>query len=190
MKKPTDLSKLLFPLLMSASLMLTAISAQAAVDMFLKLDGIDGEAQDDAHRNWIEITSFSEGLSAAVDSRVGGGRTTGTPSFSDLTVSKFLDRSSPLLRLKLAQGSVIPSATLVVKRAGATNPVVFFEILMESVILSSVSASASSGQDRLVENVTLNFAKITWRYRPIDNTGKAGPEVEAIWDVLANKEGL
>ena len=32
-----------------------------AVDYFLKIDGIDGESQDDKHKDWIEVLSFSWG---------------------------------------------------------------------------------------------------------------------------------
>ena len=33
-----------------------------AVDMFLKIDGVDGESTDSAHDKWIEILSYSHGL--------------------------------------------------------------------------------------------------------------------------------
>ena len=33
-----------------------------ASDMFLKLDGVDGELKDKDHKGWIDIFSFSLGL--------------------------------------------------------------------------------------------------------------------------------
>ncbi len=48
-----------------------------AFDAFLKIDGIPGESTDDKHKDWIEILSFSHGLSqAATGSRSSGGAAT------------------------------------------------------------------------------------------------------------------
>lgn len=188
MNKPNAFSKLLIPLLMSVSLMVVTTSAQAAVDMFLKLDGIDGESQDDAHQDWIVITSFSEGVSAPLAAgQTGAGGGTVRPTFSGLTVSKFVDRASPAIRQNLAKGAAIPNAHLVVRRAGTNKSEVFFEILMENVVLTSVSAGGTGGEDRLTENVTLNFSKILWRYTPFVN-GNPGTSVPLGWNIEKNAE--
>ena len=41
-------------------------------DAFLKLDGIPGESQDDKHKEWIELHSFSMGIAQTA----GGQRST------------------------------------------------------------------------------------------------------------------
>ena len=50
----------------------------ATGDMFLKLDGIEGESLDDKHKNEIALTSFSIGASNAGSGAVGTGSGTST----------------------------------------------------------------------------------------------------------------
>jgi len=52
-------------------LLLCAAPCFAAVDAFLKIDGIKGESTDTSHKDWIEISSFSWGMSRAIGG-VGG----------------------------------------------------------------------------------------------------------------------
>lgn len=40
-------------------LSICSLNTQAAVDMFLKIDGVDGESQDSQHRGEIDILAWS-----------------------------------------------------------------------------------------------------------------------------------
>src|SRR5262245_60355427 len=86
---------------------IAAPRADAAFDMFLKVDGIDGESTDDKHPKEIIITSFTQSLSNP--SAVPGG-SAGRAVFSGLTLSKPLDKSTPLLMQNAAAGITIKSA--------------------------------------------------------------------------------
>ena len=44
-----------------------------AVDMFLKVDNIDGESQDAKHGKEIDVLAWSWGLSQSATTHVGGG---------------------------------------------------------------------------------------------------------------------
>lgn len=178
-------TKFLIPLFASLFLMIASTGVQAAVDIFLKIEGVDGEARDKEFNNWIDVLAFSEGMSQSGTTHVGGGGGAGKASLQDLSVTKYIDSSSPFIRQNLVQGKHIPEARLVVRKAGE-NPVVFFEIILKDVLLTSVSAGGSGGEDRLTENVTINFREVTWRYTPVDALGNPGPVIEAGWDVAAN----
>src|SRR5712691_1094097 len=52
-----------FKVVVLVAAVLVAAPLFAAVDAFLKIDGIQGEATDAAHKDWIEIYSFSWGVS-------------------------------------------------------------------------------------------------------------------------------
>ena len=65
-----------------------------AVDMFLKLDGVDGESKDKDHKGWIDIYSFCLGVSNAGAGHYGGGSGAGKASISDITFTKQVDNSS------------------------------------------------------------------------------------------------
>ena len=69
----------------------------AAVDMFLKITGIDGESQDKTHKNEIEILSFSWGVSNAGTGAFGMGSGSGKASVSDINIMKHVDKSTPNL---------------------------------------------------------------------------------------------
>ena len=48
------------------------------------------------------------------------------------------------------------------------------------------STGGSGGEDRLTENVTLNFAKVHVDYTPQDDKGAPGTAIPMSWDISAN----
>jgi type VI secretion system secreted protein Hcp len=165
------------------------LPAGAAVDMFIKIEGIPGESQDEGHKDEIDVLAWSWGMSNSGTTHTGTGGGTGKANFQDLSFVKYVDKASPLLMLSCANGAPVPMAELVVRKAGA-EPVEYIKIRMENILVSSVSTGGSGGEDRLTENVTLNFSKFTYIYTPQDpGTGAGGPPVEFSWDIVLNKEG-
>ena len=156
-----------------------------AVDMFLKLDGIDGEAQDKSHKNEIDILAWSWGLSQSGTTHLGSGGGAGKASFQDLSVTKYVDRSSMTLVEHVATGKHIAKAKLFVRKAGGT-PLEYIKIEMEDIIVTSVSTGGSGGEDRLTENVTLNFSVVKTQYVPQKKDGTGEPGINFGWDIAAN----
>ena len=58
---------------------------------------------------------------------------------------------------------------------------------LEDILISHVSTGGSHGEDRLTENVTLNFAKFKLEYTPQTEKGAGGKKQEASWNIPANK---
>jgi type VI secretion system secreted protein Hcp len=54
------------------------------------------------------------------------------------------------------------------------------------VLISSLSTGGSGGEDRLTENVTLNFGKFTFTYTPQDPTGKGLTPVPTSFNIAQN----
>jgi type VI secretion system secreted protein Hcp len=158
-----------------------------AVDMFLKLDGVKGEAKDASHPDEIDVLSWSWGLSQSGTTHMGGGGGSGKVSVQDLSLTKYLDAASPTLQKFCANGKHVATGTLVVRKAGE-NPLEYLKIDLEEIIISSVSTGGSGGEDRLTENVSLNFKKFHTTYTPQDETGGPGAAVEAKWNIAENKE--
>jgi type VI secretion system secreted protein Hcp len=69
-----------------------------AVDYFLKLDGIQGEATDHNFKDQIQLLSFSWGGTRSVRLHGTGGSGAGKVDLSDFSVTKHLDKSSPLFK--------------------------------------------------------------------------------------------
>jgi type VI secretion system secreted protein Hcp len=162
-----------------------------AVDMFCKIDGIDGESTDDAHSDWIEILSFSHGVSQPVSgaSRTGG-RTGGRADFQDFVMTKTIDKATPDLNLYCCNGSHISKIEIELCLATGDKHT-FMKYELEDVIVSSVSpgGSADSSEAKPLETLSFAYGKIKWEYTPIDNTGKPGAAVDRTWDLEANKQG-
>lgn len=158
-----------------------------AVDMFIKIGDIKGESKDKKHAGEIDVLAWSWGMSNSGNAHVGGGQGAGKANVQDLSFTKYLDKSSSHLQLFTINGKHIPSALLTVRKAGE-NPLEYVKITMTDLIVTSVSTGGSGGEDRLTENVTLNFAKVKFEYQEQDEKGGGKPAGEYGWDIAANSK--
>lgn len=156
-----------------------------AVDMFLKIDGIKGEARDDKHKEEIDVLAWSWGVSNSGSAHVGGGAGAGKAHVQDLSLTKYIDKSSTDILLSSCNGKHHKTATLVVRKAGE-KPVEYLKITMSEVLVTSVSTGGSGGEDRLTENLTLNFAKVKVEYTPQKEDGSGDATQTVGWDIAAN----
>jgi type VI secretion system secreted protein Hcp len=157
-----------------------------AVDMFLKLGTIKGEAKDTSHKDDIDILAWSWGASNSGTAHTGGGAGAGKVNVQDLSVTKWVDLASSSILQAVSKGTHIPDATLVVRKAG-DKPLEYITITMSEVLITSVSTGGSGGEDRLTENVTLNFAKFKYEYKEQTATGGAGQLGKFGWDITKNE---
>lgn len=158
----------------------------ANVDYFLKIEGVDGESTSAKHKGEIEILSFSWGVSQQGSSGTGGGGGAGKATFQDISFVKNLDKSSPLLFVKTATGEHIKEVVLTGEIAGKRGEK-FLEIKMSEVLISSYQQSGSEGGVP-TDTFSLNFAKIEFKYYPVDKSGSLGGPVTGGWDLKENKE--
>lgn len=159
----------------------------AANDMFLKIDGIEGESVDKAHRNEIDVLAWSFGGSQSGDTQTGARRGAGKTDIQDLSITKWIDSATPKLMETMVSGRHYENATLTLRRAGARgNQAEYFVMIMEDVIVTSVSMAGSGGEDRMTEDITLKFARFHISYRPTKADGSAGVAVEVKWDISKN----
>ncbi|CAO4176355.1 Hcp family type VI secretion system effector [Methylorubrum aminovorans] len=156
-----------------------------AVDIFLKLEGITGEAQDDKHKDEIDVLAWSWGAAQSGTTHMGSGSGSGKVAIQDISLTKYIDRSSPTLFQFCCNGKHIAKGTLVVRKAGE-KPVEYIKIDIENIIVSHVSLGGSGGEDRLTENVTLNFSKVKYVYTLQQKDGTAGKPVDISWDIAKN----
>lgn len=162
-----------------------------AVDMFINMgDKIKGETQDKAQKekNDIDVLAWSWGMSQSGSTHMGAGGGAGKASFQDLSFTKYVDSASPALMIALAKGTHIAKVTLLVRKAGEGQQK-YIVIDMEEVIVSSISTGGSGGEDRLTENVTLNFAKVKYDYFKQNDKGATASAGIFNWDIAANAEG-
>ncbi|WP_134496559.1 Hcp family type VI secretion system effector [Microvirga pakistanensis] len=156
-----------------------------AVDMFLKIDGVKGEARDKAHKEEIDVIAWAWGLAQSGTGHVGGGSGAGKVSVQDLLVTKYIDKSSSDLMFHCASGKHVKKAELFVRKAGE-QPLEYLKITMEDVLISTVSTGGAQQDERLTENVALNFAKVKVEYKEQQADGSGKPAGNFGWDVAAN----
>lgn len=156
-----------------------------AVDMFLKIEGVEGEAVDHKHGGEIDVLAWSWGMSQSGSMHTGSGGGAGKVSVQDVSFTKYIDRSSPNLMNTCCTGKHFKEATLTVRKAG-DKPVEYYILVMEDVLVTSISTGGSGGEDRLTENVTLNFAKFQVTYTPQAKDGSAGAAVESGFNIEEN----
>jgi type VI secretion system secreted protein Hcp len=156
-----------------------------AMDMFIKIGDVGGESRDKVHVGEIDVMSWSWGISNSGSAHVGGGAGAGKANVQDLSFTKYIDKSSCKLLLAACNGHHYDTAVLVVRKAG-TLPLEYVTITMSEVLVTSVSTGGSGGEDRLTENVTLNFAKVQVDYKEQGPTGVVVSTPTMTWDIAAN----
>jgi type VI secretion system secreted protein Hcp len=156
--------------------------------MFLNLGTtIKGETQDNAQKaaGDIDVLAWSWGASNSGSFHAGGGGGAGKANFQDISFTKYLDKASPAILIALAKGSHIPTAKLLVRKAGEGQQK-YLEITMNKVLVTSVSTGGSGGEDRLTENVTLNFAEVKFEYFLQNEKGVTASGGVFNWDIAGN----
>jgi type VI secretion system secreted protein Hcp len=159
-----------------------------AVDMYLKFEGdkFKGESRDKTHATQIDILAWSWGMSNSGTAHMGGGAGAGKVNMQDVSVTKYVDASSAGLMLACATGEHIPTAQLWVRKAG-TTPLEYIIITMTECLITAVTTGGSGGEDRLTENVTVNFAKVKFEYVEQDALGKPKtPSKEFTYNIAEN----
>ncbi|MEM8812111.1 MAG: type VI secretion system tube protein Hcp [Pseudomonadota bacterium] len=160
-----------------------------ALDTFLKLKNIDGEAQDDKHKNSIDVLSWSWGMTQSGTTHLGSGSGSGKVNVQDIVFTKFVDKSTPAILKHCCNGKHIDSGKLTVRKAGGDSQVEYLVIEMENIIISSYQTGGSSdGLDRVQETIGLNFGKVKSTYQEQTKDGGGGPKSGHGWDIPQNKE--
>ena len=156
-----------------------------AVDMFIKIKGVAGESEDNDHKGENDVLAWSWGMSQSGTMHVGGGGGSGKAAFQDLGITKWVDKGSVTLMQACAKGTHIESANLIVRKAG-DKPLEYIKLDMKELIVSSISTGGSGGEDRLTENVSLNFREWKMTYPPQDDKGAGGGAVDFGFNIAKN----
>ncbi len=163
----------------------------ASTDMFLKLDGIEGESQDDKFKDWIEVHSWNWGVHQAHTAHTGVGRGHSKASFQELHVSKSLEKSSVKAFKGCAKGDHIKKAKLVVRKAGGDNPLDYFTIEMDDILVTNVGWSGhggGGGHSQVAETLAISFAKFKVIYKLQSKTGGGDSNVDWGFSINEHKE--
>ena len=158
-----------------------------ASDIFLKIGDIKGESLDSKHKDEIDVMSFSWGVTQTGTGAFGGGGGAGAgkAQFNDFHFSSKTNKASPKLFLACASGEHIKDATLSVRRGSESGQSQgdYLIIKMNDVLISSYQTGGSAQEDRPTDQVSMNFAKIEFTYKPQKADGSLDAGITAGWDL-------
>ena len=159
----------------------------AAVDYFIKFDGIKGESADAKHKDEIDVESWSWGETHAGAASSGGGGGAGKVSMQDFQFVMGLNRASLGLMKACATGQHIKTATLSGRKAGKGQQD-YLTFKFHDVLVSSYPDGRIRGRRRRPDrSVSFNFAKLEVEYKPQKADGSLGSAVQFRYDLKANK---
>lgn len=166
--------------------------------IYMKIDGIDGDISSQGFEKWINVISFDFEVKRKLNTQPGRimDREGTRPSISEFSLTKKMDKTSPLLFSEACTGSAKPQVKLVVT---TTNDklTTYMEYTLSNVIISAYTVSENplittdaeglvdSHYDYPTETLSLNFDKIEMKYTPFDEKHKAQSPIPAGYDLKA-----
>jgi type VI secretion system secreted protein Hcp len=156
-----------------------------ATDMFIKIGNIKGESKDKTYKDAIDVLAWSWGMSQSGSMHIGSGGGAGRVNVQDLSLTKYVDASTPILMQFCATGEHVDKVELHLRKAGKEQ-MVYLKLTLTKAIITNVSTGGSGGEDRLTENLTINFAKYKIEYFPQDDTGAAAAAIDSGYNIELN----
>lgn len=157
------------------------------VDYFLKIDGIEGEAPDDKHKNEIQVESWSFGEQQTGTGAYGGGHGAGKVQMQDFHFTMKVNKASPKLFLACATGEHIPKAVLTCRKAGKEQQE-YLKWTFSDLLVASFQTGGTGGADVIpLDQIALNFTKVEVEYKEQKKDGTLGGAIKTGYDVKAQK---
>lgn len=159
----------------------------AAVDYFLKIDGVDGESTDSKHKGEIELESFSWGASQSGTKGAGTGLASGKVSVQDFQFSMKISKASPKLFASCCTGDRFKTAVLVARKAGKMQQE-YMKMTLSDCLVSKYQAAGSQSEILPIDQISLSFSKIEVEYKEQKADGSLAGATKAGWDLKINKK--
>ena len=162
-----------------------------ALDAYLQLDGIQGEATESNHEHWIPLIQISHGIEQQASKRTPGETRTvlASSKHDPIQVGKRIDKSSPLLHERCCSGKTIPKATIELLKDAGDKRVPYLKYELTDVIVAGIKFNANhADEEEPNETVDLKYQTIKWVYSATDASGSVTGNVPAGWDLKGNKK--
>lgn len=158
-----------------------------AANVLLDLDGVEGESLVKGFEGKIEIISISWGVSMPTSLGAGTGGGVCQANFSDLSLAKYTDKSTPALFSGCCSGKHFDKMTLTLLKSGGDDPVPYLKYEMTDVMITSFNLSDSAGSGSLaVESLSLAYNTIEMTYTGQKDDGTPDAQTPIGWDLTTN----
>ncbi len=175
---------------LSAGMLAGALSmsaANAATDEFLQVSGANGSSTAAGHKNWIDVNSFSWGVSVQTSNI---GQQISKPLFQDFSWTQFIDSSTPAIFSDIATGKHIKNITFDVTKPIGSKQQTFFQMTFTNALITSLSFSGSSGGVAPILNGSFDYQAVKIEYWPTNADGFLGSGISASYDLRTNHGSL
>ena len=160
-------------------------SFAASDPIYMNFPGISGDTVAKGFENQIQVDSFQWGVERAISSPSGGIREAGAPHVGEITITKLMDKASPLLLQSSLVGEAVSPVTITFVKDTGIGPVRYAEYTLDNVLISGYSVS--SGGDNPTESLSLSFTKITFKFTPTNLDGSPGIPIQTTYDLALGK---
>lgn len=159
------------------------------VEVFLKIDGLEGESHDTRHRNEIDVLDFEFAARQSQPSSSGTGPAKTKVTFEDIGIAAGVDKSAPKLFLACANGERFKTAALSFRLAGGKDQPEFFKCVLSDVLVSYFHID-DGGAPASVPLVyfSLSYGKVEIEYKEPQPDGSLGGPLKAGWSLKENKQ--
>jgi type VI secretion system Hcp family effector len=131
----------------------------------------------------VPVLSFSQRVDVASSIHVPAGSTAGAVTVSAIQITRYSDSSSPIVSLQAAQGTVIPTATIMLAPRNVGGQTVYMlAITLTNVLVNQVGTDSTQNTVPL-EKISLSFDQIKWEFTARDADNNAGPTTTTTYDV-------
>ncbi len=170
----------------AAVFLATALPAVGATTGFIKIDGVEGESEDAAHKGEIEILSWSWGVSQT--SSVSSGQATGRRTYEPIVIRKRIDKATPMLAKRCADGVHIKDAKITLRRQGATGEQDDYLVIeLKEVFVTSISMGCCDNDCDDANPDLEPSERVSITYKSIKITHvRSGQEYEGVWSPRSN----
>jgi type VI secretion system secreted protein Hcp len=158
------------------------------LEIFLKLDGVQGESSKQGHTNEIEIMSCSSGASNSSNVAIGTGSGTGKAQIHDFQLTKPIDSASPKLFQYCCNGKHIDTGKITFRKSSGddSSPLEYLTYDLQEVYITSVNDGGGSGSDSHLENFSISAVQVVKTYLPQNSDGSAGTKQVGGWNQAKN----
>jgi type VI secretion system secreted protein Hcp len=142
-------------------------------EMFLKLDGIDGESLDSVHSGEIEIKGWGWVTTNAVRWDINQGGQSTKVEIKDIELEKICDKASVTLYQNCITGKHIKQGTITCRKNDGESKVEYLVLHLKDIMITKVQFIGDGDAQSLKEAVGLSFAEFRMDYKVQNDTGDA-----------------
>lgn len=155
-----------------------------ANDIYLKIDGIEGESVKKGAEKTIQLLSWKCGVTNKHSAEHGGGLGSGKAEPHHLEFTHHYDKASPVLQRHCAAGKHLPTVKLVVSKSGDGQKE-YLTITLKNAFVTHISHDCQT--DATLSTVHLAYEDIEHEYKQQGDDGSLKGSVKAGWNTKTHE---